>query len=91
MPSAATLERRTRAVELHRFGMSLDEIADELGYANRSDAWKAIQWELGAEQSASGEEYRRLQEARLDSRQAPVWDRAMAGGPKARFGEGVRA
>ena len=40
MPSSAVVERRIRAVELVAAGMSYDEVSAELGYANRSGAWK---------------------------------------------------
>jgi orotate phosphoribosyltransferase-like protein len=37
------LERRTKVVQLTHSGLTDDEIAAELGYANRSGVWKARQ------------------------------------------------
>ncbi len=36
MPRADNLQRMTKAVELHSSGVSYDDIATTLGYANRS-------------------------------------------------------
>lgn len=79
MPSAAVVERRTKAVELVGAGMSYDEVAAELGYANRSGAWKAVQASLKAVQAETVDEYRALSLDRLEALLAQVWDKAMAG------------
>ena len=79
MPAAATLERRTRAVELAASGLSYDDIAKELGYANRSGAWKAVQGALKAVQSDEVDEYRTLSIERLEAMLAVVWPKAMSG------------
>lgn len=79
MPSAAVVERRTRAVALARSGASYDDIAKELGYANRSGAWKAVQASLRAVQADTVDEYRALTIDRLEALLAAVWDKAMTG------------
>ena len=79
MPSAEVVERRTRAVELVAAGRSYDEVAAELGYSNRSGAWKAVQASLKAVQAETVEEYRALTLERLEALLATVWDKAMTG------------
>jgi cob(I)alamin adenosyltransferase len=74
MPSAAVVERRTKAVELVAAGLSYDEVAAELGFANRSGAWKAVQSALRAVQADTVDEYRAL-----TALLAVVWPKAMAG------------
>lgn len=83
MPSAAIVERRTRAVELVAAGLSYDEVAAELGYANRSGAWKAVQASLKAVQADTVDEYRALSLDRLEAMLAVVWPAAMHGDLKA--------
>ena len=83
MTSAEALWRRTRAVELRRAGFSYDDIGIELGYANCSGAWKAAQAALKAVQSEAVNEYRALNEQRLEALLTTVWDAAMDGDLKA--------
>ena len=83
MPSAAVIERRSRAVELARSGMSYDDIAARLGYANRSGAWKAVQAALKEHQAEAVDEYRLRQVMALDRLQMSVWGEALAGDTKA--------
>jgi orotate phosphoribosyltransferase-like protein len=83
MPSAAVVERRTRAVELVAEGLSYDDIAKELGYANRSGAWKAVQASLKAVQAETVDEYRALTIDRYEALLTQVWPAAMDGDLKA--------
>lgn len=83
MPSAEVIERRTRAVELARSGMSYDDIAERLGYANRSGAWKAVQAALKEHQADAVDEYRARQLMALDRLQMSAWGEALAGDTKA--------
>lgn len=76
---AQVLEKRTRVVELTHSGLTDDEIAAELGYANRSGVWKARQRALNAQLAESVEELRTLETMRLDAMQDALWDAAMAG------------
>jgi hypothetical protein len=73
------LERQTRVVELTHFGLTDDEIAAQLGYANRSGVWKARQRALNAQLAETVEEHRTLETMRLDALQNALWDAAMAG------------
>lgn len=79
MASAAVLERRIQAVALVQSGHSYDDIAVELGYANRSGAWKAVQAALGSHESESVEQLRALEVDRLDALQASLWPRLREG------------
>jgi orotate phosphoribosyltransferase-like protein len=83
MPSAAVVERLTKAVELVAAGLSYDEVANELGYANRSGEWKAVQASPKAVQAATVEEYRVLSLDRLEAQLALVWPAATDGDLKA--------
>ena len=83
MPSAEVVDRRTRAVELARSGMGYDAIAKQLGYANRSGAWKAVQASLLEHQAEAVDEYRARQVLALDEMQSKVWEEALAGDRKA--------
>ena len=83
MTRTEVMERRTRVLELSAFGMTDDEIAIELGYANRSGVWKARQRALAHHQAEAAENYRTLEVARLDALQAAIWDKAMEGDPQA--------
>jgi uncharacterized protein (DUF433 family) len=66
-PAQPSSSARTRAVELVAAGMSYDQVAAELGYANRSGAWKAVQASLKAVQADTVDEYRTLTLERLEA------------------------
>ena len=76
---AEVMERRTRVVELANAGLDYDEIAAELGCANRSGAWKAHQRALETHQKETVEGHRALELERLDALQLAVWPKAMTG------------
>ena len=59
--------------------MSYDAIAEELGYANRSGAWKAVQAALKEHQAEAVDEYRARHVLALDRLQMSVWGDALAG------------
>lgn len=77
---AAVLEKQARAIELHAAGHSLDQIAGELAYANRSGAWKALTRGLSAVRDHRADEYLRLNLDRLDAILAAHWRAATEGG-----------
>ena len=76
---AQVIDRRTQVVELTRTGLSDDQIAQQLGYANRSGVWKARRRALEATLSDSVAEYRALEVSRLDALQDALWDKATSG------------
>lgn len=80
---AALREKQRKAVELALAGMSLDQIAQQIGYADRSGAWKAIQQALNRQEASAVKEMRDLENARLDRLQTVLWPTAMQGDLKA--------
>ncbi len=71
--------RKARAVELAIAGRTYDQIAAEVGYANRGTAYKVVQAALGARTVAGVDALRSVESARLDALQASLWPAAMAG------------
>ncbi len=71
--------RKARAVELAIDGRTYDQIAAEVGYANRGTAYKVVQQALRARTVAAVDELRCLEADRLNALQASVWPDAMAG------------
>lgn len=84
MPLSATqrvtvAERRTKAVRLAATGMDYTQIAQQLGYHDRSGAHKAIRSALRAQQAEAVDELRQLEVERLDALQRSCWDAALEG------------
>ena len=91
MPRKTRASRRTsvavrlkgqQAIKLRMAGATIAQIADQLGYANESGAYKAIMREL--EQTAqdmgeSTESVRQLELKRLDQMQFPIWNQVLSG------------
>ena len=75
------IERDRKAFELRRRGKNFDEIATELGFANKGSAYKAHARAMarGQVDSTSIEEARQLELARLDAMQAGLWKAASRG------------
>ena len=71
--------RRTRAIELRAAGMSYDQIATEVGYANRGTAHNVVTQALAAREAQSVDQMRHLELARLEAAHAALWPRAMQG------------
>ncbi len=78
--------RRSEAVRLKAAGLSYEQIARELGYANRGTVHRVVQQALSAREAESVDELRHLELARLDAVQAALWPRAMAGEVSAALG-----
>jgi hypothetical protein len=75
-------QRHRRAMELKRAGWSYDEIAAEVGYANRSGVHKAIKSALEAsrrEMFTEAETYRALLLDRLETLLKACWEPATKG------------
>jgi hypothetical protein len=70
-------ERQRRAVELAIAGASYDAIAQELGYADRSGAWRAVHEALNRWEAPKVAELRQMENARLDRLQAAWWTKAV--------------
>jgi hypothetical protein len=76
-------KRRTKAVKLAAKGRDYAEIAAELGYHDRSGAYKAVAAALRAEQAEGVDLLRQLETMRLDALQESLWDAATSGDAKA--------
>lgn len=81
-----TAEREREAIGLRAAGLSYDAIAEKVGYANRSLAYKAVirvldRWRVETREDACV--VRDLEVERLDSLLAGVWQRAAQGEPAA--------
>ncbi len=66
-------------LELAIEGHTYDQIAAEVGYANRGTAYKVVQAALGARTVAGVDALRSVESARLNALQAALWPDAMAG------------
>lgn len=75
--------RRSKAVELGAGGRSYQQIADELGYANRGTVHRLVREALEAQQVQSVELLREVEVRRLDALQVGLWGSAMAGDTEA--------
>ncbi len=71
--------RRARAVELVLEGRTYQQVADELGYANRGTVHRLVQQALQQQVSDGVQDLRATEVARLDALQTALWARAMAG------------
>jgi transposase-like protein len=71
--------RKARAVELAIDGASYAAIAAEVGYSHRGTAYKAVHKTLAERITEGVDTLRRLEVARLDTLQAALWPKALAG------------
>src|SRR5664279_3495512 len=76
---AVVIEKQARALTLVRAGHSYDEIAADLGYANRGSAYRLTQNALKATVDRIAEDHLGYELARLDALQVPHWDAATSG------------
>src|SRR4051794_27570684 len=76
---ALAQERRTRAVELVLTGHTYQQVADQMGYANRGTVYRIVQETLHARQAESIDELRQLEMSRLDALQQGHWGNALGG------------
>ncbi len=84
MPNAALAGyRKARATEMALAGYDYDTIAIELGYANRSGAWKAVQRSLSQRTDKAVDAYRREQLVLLNQVMSAQWEDAVAGDVRA--------
>ncbi len=76
---AALRTRDARAVQLALAGATYDQIAEELQYADRSGAWKAVRRALDRAEAADVLSLRDTELARLDRLQMALWGLALEG------------
>ncbi len=71
--------RRSEAIRLKTAGCTYEQIAQELGYANRGTVHRIVSQALDVREVESVDELRRLELDRLDAVHASLWVRAMEG------------
>lgn len=79
----AILERQLEALRLRAAGHSYDQIAEQLGYASRCGAYKAVRSVMNKMRQEGAEEARALELERLDQLLEGVWGKAIKGQEKA--------
>lgn len=77
--TALIRQRDLAAVQLATAGASYEEIAQQLGYADKSGAWKAVRRALDRQEARDVEALRDQELARLDRLQLGVWQQATKG------------
>lgn len=76
---ALAAARQARAVELATEGHTYQQIADELGYANRGTVHRIVHQALAHDSVEAVQNFQRLESARLDAFQVALWHKAMNG------------
>lgn len=76
-------DKQAAALELRRAGRTFEEIADALGYSNKSGAYKAVMSALHETLREPAEEYRELHRSRLEAIVSAYWREMQAGNEKA--------
>jgi hypothetical protein len=71
--------RREKAMRMIAEGKTYQQVADELGYANRGTVWRLVQKAMREHLQPVAEQSRREIADRLDEMQSAIWDRAMSG------------
>lgn len=75
----AAVERQAEALQLRKQGQSYDEIAEALGYADKTGAYKAVKAALGAILAPAVEELRDVEGQALDVAQEAIWGKVLKG------------
>ena len=79
-PKRARLtERRRRALELRIQGLSFFEIAQKVGYASPSGAYRAVKTALDSAVVDAADEFRKIHVARLEALLEGIWNAARGG------------
>lgn len=68
-----TVARWAEALRYRSSGMSYDQVAKSLGYADAASAYNAVQSALDATLTEAADEYRKLELERLDRVQSALW------------------
>jgi hypothetical protein len=79
MGTAVAEWRKARSVELVLQGHTYDQVAAEVGYANRGTAWRTVSKALAEQKEQAVDELRALEVARLDYLQTKLLDGIEAG------------
>lgn len=78
-PSAEMLERERKALGLRQAGVTYPVIAEQLGYANKGGAYKAVRRAIRRTHQEGATELIALETSRLERLQRAVWAAAMKG------------
>ena len=78
-----SVENKAEALRLRTAGLSYEEIAQRLGYSNRSGAWHVVQRALKETIQEPADEYRTLHRRRLEAIVSAYWEKMQAGDEKA--------
>lgn len=70
-------QRETQAIEMALAGVSYELIAQQLGFSDRSGAWRAVRRGLERQEAPKVAELREMENARLDRLQAAWWTKAI--------------
>ena len=73
---ALAAARRARAIELIAEGRTYQQVADELGYANKGTVYRLVHQALARETSEAVQELQQVEVARLDALQASMRNEA---------------
>lgn len=76
---ATAAEKRKKALELRRAGWSFDDIAEEVGYANKGSAHRAVKQGIAAITREAASELIELELSRLDDLLAGLYENARNG------------
>jgi Homeodomain-like domain len=76
---ALAASRRARAIQLRAAGRTYQQIATELGYANRGTVCRIVSDALSSQTVEAVDELRSLEVARLDKLQLALWPAAVEG------------
>lgn len=77
------VDKQVRALELRKAGKTLEQIANELGYASKSGAAKALSVALQKTIQEPADELRTLESQRLDALLHSLWPNALSGDTRA--------
>lgn len=72
-------ERRRQALELRKAGATYDRIAQQLGFANRGGAYRAVETALREITAEPAQDVRQLELERLDALLLGLWPQARKG------------
>lgn len=75
-------EKQAEALRLRKAGLTYEEIADRLGYANKSGAYKTVMSALRKIVQEPADELRKLEIERLDVMLASLWPFILKGSPR---------
>lgn len=75
----SAVERAAEALRLRKRGLTYEQIADQLGYAGPSGAYRAIHQALHKTLQEPADDVRALEVTRLDALLDALWDAALSG------------